>query len=533
MPAPEGLTLTMHCLARSPNQTATAVLLAAIQGRSAGARRAALRGLSRRQERAAQLAFVRLFDEIEPEELAEITQLPIDFRRTLLEILESGNRADCETAVRMLLHYGAYEELPTLVPSAAKPDHPWGHGLATACFKLASRLHNDVARYQQHPVGRDPSFARHWGLSALGSAIDRFGDHRRVELVEAFLLLTRPDHPILRRLLNDRTHPCHEPLIVALRESHSAGAIGLMAALFQDPAAPIELVELAAQRTDAAFRKSFLATLGWPLSPRALEGAYRVRRLLWLDKRDSSWQQLTATEQAAAVELATASRLARRDKVAVIDFLMANGTPLARQTSIACLGQIECPEAVERLERGLDDYDPLVVATSAKILRKLGNIRAVPRLATLLDHQNLEVRSTAQGALRDFTFPKFLADFDSYDPQLRGVLARIVVHSDPQAIEHLRGELRAVTLQRKLRGLLVAREMHQAEAVVTEILELTDHKDVEIRCEALATLADCTSPEARETLVKATGDPNALVRSRAADALRKLDERNPPPGGGL
>src|SRR5690606_32520643 len=145
----------------------------AANGRSAGVRRAALKGLSRRQERNAQLAFVRLFDQIEPEELAEITQLPIDFRRTLLEILESGNRADCETAVRMLLHYGAYEELPTLVPSAAKRDHPWGHGLATACFQLASRLHNDIARYQQHPTGRDPSFARHWGLSALGSAVDR------------------------------------------------------------------------------------------------------------------------------------------------------------------------------------------------------------------------------------------------------------------------------------------------------------------------------------------------------------------------
>jgi HEAT repeat protein len=254
---------------------------------------------------------------------------------------------------------------------------------------------------------------------------------------------------------------------------------------------------------------------------------------MWLDTRDSSWQQLTATEQAAAVELATASRLARRDKVAVIDFMMANGAPLGRQTAIACLAHIECPEAVERLERALDDYDPMVVATAAKILRKLGNLRAVPRLATLLDHQNLEVRTTAQGALRDFTFPKFLADFDTYEPQLRGVLARIVVHSDPQAIEHLRGELRAVTVQRKLRGLVIAREMHQAEAVVEEVLELSDHKDVEIRCEALATLAECTSIEARETLVKATGDPNALVRNRAADALRKLDERNPPQGVGL
>src|SRR5690606_11834323 len=200
-----------------------------------------------------------------------------------------------------------------------------------------------------HPTGRDPSFARHWGLSALGSAVDRFGDHRRVELVEAFLLLTRPDHPILRRLLNDQTHPCHQALLEALRESHSAGAIGLMAALFQDSAAPVELVELAAQRTDAAFRKSFLGALGWPLSPRAIEGAYRVRRLLWLDTRDSSWQQLSPGEQAAAVELATASRLARRDKVAVVDFLLANGAPVARQTAIACLAHIECPEAVERL----------------------------------------------------------------------------------------------------------------------------------------------------------------------------------------
>src|SRR5690606_32330279 len=175
-------------------------------------------------------------------------------------------------------------------------------------------------------------------------------------------------------LLNDKTHPCHRPLLEALRESHSAGSVGLMAALFQDPTAPAELVELAAQRTDATFRKSFLAALGWPLSPRALEGAYRVRRLKWLGTRDSSWLKLTPTEQAAAVELAVASRLARREKVEIVEFLMASGAPLARQTACACLGKIECPEAVERLERALDDYDPLVVATAARSLRRLGNI---------------------------------------------------------------------------------------------------------------------------------------------------------------
>jgi HEAT repeat protein len=521
----QGFPLSMHCLARWPNQTATEVLLMAIRGPSRGVRQGALQALGRRSDRESQLQFVRLFEQLDPCDLAALPHLPLNFRRTLLEILQAQNVRDCELATRVLLHYGAYEELPTLVNAAAVPGHPWGDGLAAACFQLASRLQADVARYQEHPMGRDPSFARHWGAGALASAVDRFGDHRRVELVEAFLLLVRPDNPILRRLLDDTSHPCHQPLLTALKESHSSGAIGLMAALFEDPAAPLELVELAASRSDAAFRKAFLAALGWPLSPRALAGVRRVRRLHWLHEPDPTWLHLTETEQAAAIELATASRLTRREKLAIVDFLFASGAPLARQAACACLGRIESPDAMLRLEQALDDRDPLVVATAAKILRRTGNTRAVPQLAALLDHQHHEVRTSAQLALCDFTFVKYLADFDTFEPSLQDELGRIVSRSDPQAVEQLRGELSGATIPRKLRALHMTRSMRQVDAVLGDVLRLADHKDLEVRCEVLDTLVHSLSQEAREVIVTATGDPNPIVRKRAIEALKQFDAK--------
>lgn len=515
----------MHKLATTTNESAVGVLESAIDGPSLGVRRAAITAFGRRRDKTSQHRFVMRFRDFRQEELAELTELPRDFRRTLLEILDRGDPVACEAACHLLVHFAAYDELPTLVIAAARSGHPWGSGLAATALQLARRLHADVAQYQEHPRGHDPSFSRHWASNALTRAVDCFADHGRVELVDAFLLVATRDNSTLRRILSDTQHACHNTLLDSLRTSHSSGAVELLAMFFQDSTAPIEILELAAHRSDPRFRSEFLTAIGYPASPRALEGAGRVRSIEWLNKPDEQLLELRAEQQATAVQLATASRKARRDKVAFIDYLLAHGAPLARITACECLADIDCPEALTRLEQSLDDADPMLVSAAAKILRRRGNIAAVPRLAALLDHQHLAVRNSAQQALRDFTFIKYLSDFESFDPSAQRELGRIIVRTDPSSIELLRLEIIGATIQRKVRGLAMAVAMGVVDKVLPDVLKLAEHKDLEIRCDALTTLAESRQEVAREAIVAATGDPNASVRNRANDALQRFDSR--------
>ena len=523
MPSAIGFQRTLSRLMRIPNQSATGVLEEGVLGPSLGVRSGTIAAWAGRSDEPSQHRFLANFSELTDGEVSALRDLPRKFRRTLRLALRNHETESCLAAIGFLLRCRAFDEFPALVEAATDPDHPCGQALAEATLELAQALHNAIIVYRESPSGRDPSFARRWALTSLVTAVDRFSKHGHIELAEAFLLVTTPENPTLTRLLSDATHPCHQPLAESLRTSCSHGAVGLLAAMFEDPKSPLLLLEIAAERKDVYYRNHLLEAMGYPVSPRALESVARVRQLAWLKNLEEDCWELPPKQQAAAVQLAMASRLSRRNKLALLQAFLQRGAPLARYAACECLPMIELPEAIKRLEELLEENDPQLVAIAADKLRRTGFTGAVPHLARLLEHPDAAVRATAQSALHDFTFLRYVALFDDLNDSVRSELGRIVVRSDSTTLEQVQAELKAATLRRKVRGLQMTAAMEITDQLLAKVIELAEHKDAEVRCEALGALAVSYSQEAREVIEQRLSDPNASVVKRARAALAQLD----------
>ncbi len=521
-----GFQRTLLALARTANHSAADVLIAAIDGTSQVVRRKAIAAFARRTDEVSQRKFLTAFQQFSTDEIQALGDVTKHLRPTLRRALADHNIESTQAACHVIFSCRAFDEFPALVTAAIDPHHPGADAVAATTLELALALHEQIVEYRRAPAGRDPSFARRWALTALSRAVDRFREHRRVELLEAFLLITTPGNHRLTHLLTDQTHPGHEPLLAMLRTSPSVGAIEVLAKLFDDTQTPLALLEIAAGRTDAHFRKLFLQTIGQPPSPRVLENAQRIKRLSLLEKPSDDWFVLPAEHQATAVQMVMAARFSRRTKVQILDEILDRGSSKARLVACAALGQIALPEAIVRLEELLDDKDHRIVAVAAKSLRLKGYAGAVDRLAELLSHHDQFVRNVARTGLRDFTFVRYVGQFDQLDEQSRRVLGRIVRESDPTALEELKREISAAALPRKLQGLQMAGAMNAVDEVIDLVIMQAEHQDAAVRSDAVVTLAAGTTNEAREAIEAATGDTNAIVRNRASRSLQQfLDKK--------
>lgn len=524
-----GFQRTLSKLWRMPNHSAAELLVEGINGPSPAVRNGSIAALQRRRDETSQRTFLRVFAQFSEAEITSLGDTSTKLRTTIRKLLAEHDSESSRIACHYIVTCRAFDEFPALVTAACDPKHPGGEAMASIALELARALHDEIVSYRQSPRGRDPSFARRWALAALSKAVDQYSTHRRVELLEAFLLITTPSNHTLSSLLTDTDHPGHKPLMTLLESSPSMGAIEVLAKLFDDLGTPLTLLETAVARNDAYFRGVFLSAIGYPASPRVRENIARLKRVPLLEKPAEDWFNLPPEAQAVAVELVGASRLSRRTKLSIYDQLLSRGKPLARMAACEELGNIELPEATERLKNLLEDNDPQLVAFAARALRQHGFSNAVERLAMLLEHEDELVRKVAKSSLRDFTFLRYAGKFDSLDDRARRELGRIVRSTDDSTIDQIRREISAAVLARKLRGM----QMASAAGVVDDLLELiikqSVHQDAAVRAEAVQALAASTTPPAGEAIRRAAKDANALVRNRAAAALREYKARGTQP----
>ena len=118
-----------------------------------------------------------------------------------------GSDRRCRNGCQAAVWFREYDLIPTLLTvlqDAERPARRPGGRDVLSCSRACTT--SWPARGDRSDR-RDPQLIRRYVVSSLEPAVQRFGQHKRREVIEAFLLLASRDNVTLKQILQTRTTP--------------------------------------------------------------------------------------------------------------------------------------------------------------------------------------------------------------------------------------------------------------------------------------------------------------------------------------
>jgi len=523
-----GLQRSLRVLASTENGAATDALLAALQSEVVGIRTGAARALVVRRgendHRQLLLALAGCKADVS-QALADESVLK-RLRPALTAAIKSPDKSMCQSACRFAIEVEEHRVLPTIAEAAIDSSHPFQLGFCSACLQLARSLSAWIEARQQGIDDRrdDPAFVRRPALQSLGQAIDRYAAHGRLELIDAFLMITTSGDPMLRRILRDETHAAREPVVEGLMTSRGYGAMDVLVGAMEDVDEQQWLLELAATRCDRPYVQRLLTRVGERPGVRAIENARRLTQFGWTDPaRIDLLLSLDGSQQAAAMRLLSAADSGPEKRIELARVLLRKGRDAGRVAACEALRRVQSPEMTELLEIALKDTWPDVVAMAASQLRRHDFPDALTQLVLLLDHESDVVRTTAQQAMGEFSFASYREIYKRLEPAKRAAAGRLVGKADPEALASVSKDLASPIAKRRLAALDLIDEMGLVDRLLDQVISALEDRDVGVRAEAARVLGDSENQQAVEALARILHDKSQRVRLATEESLQRMD----------
>jgi hypothetical protein len=519
----EGLATTFGLLATTDNEAAVGVLIAALDSSRTTIQEGALAALLSRRSTAGHREIFRRFPTLSPRWQEVIRQYPGRMVPTLRVAVLGADVQSCRNACQAAVAFREYDLIPALLSVLEDHDRPNADLAAGTLMDLVGGLYEELAGSAELARHRDPQLMRQRVVEALEDAVERFGRHKRREVIEAFLTLAARDNAILRHILENPYHVSFLVAVEVLSRSHHAGVLRLLLSFLDDPQAPSAALSVLANRTDLGFVRCLLRKIGRAPAAAVTENLKRIESIAWLRSGGALLEQLDEAAQHGTVRLAMRSGIARSQAFSTIESLLLRGKPAGRREAARALAEFNGAAANALALRALDDPDPQVQASIVVQLRARGIPGLLSRLVKLVDSRHLVVRNAARQSLTEFTFQRFVGVFDTLDEEVRHSTGLLVKKVDPQAIPRLREELESPLRRRRLRGLAMAEAMEAVEPLEATIVALLENEDHVVRAAAATALAGGITPVSREALERALGDRSEAVQEAARSALRQRE----------
>ncbi len=518
----QGLETTLTTLAATGNDSAVALLLAALDLPNMAVRDAAMQTLLMRHSNVAAAEVLRRWDQLPERWKSQIAQrgdwLAGAIRKALLDVHDDLHRIGCEAAV----HTRDYDVIPLLVAAAMEGATAHADRAAQTVLLLAEQLAEELAAPRDYRIRRDPQRQRAHVLVSLEKGALAYRDHRRRELLEAFVLLANRENAALKRVLQSPTDRCFSPLVEVLASSTRPGIERLLLSYLDDPFAPLPALQVIFRRRDVAFLRRLLRKIGGEPAPVVRNNLKRIESIPWMKVNLALLDALSDHEQPAAVQLAAYSGVPRHLAFETVAYLLRHGTLAGRRAAAQALAAFQGPAADELAIRMLDDEDPHVRAAVAGQLRERDVPGATLRLMRMLDSPHQLEREVAQAGLAEFQFSRYLASFDDLAADARRSTGMLVRQIDPEWGASLRRELAAPIRARQRRALDIIAATDSIEELEEEVAALLQDPDPFLRVEAVRVLACADTPGVRAALRDALVDSSPLVHEAAESALARL-----------
>lgn len=520
-----GLKTTFEWLAATKNEAASDLLLEALGSARSDVKFAALNAVTRRRSPRLHHELLRrwhTFSERAKSILVDsATRLTKAVRDAILSQDEQLAANGCDAVWRM----SEYDLIPVLVTAAEEPHNPSRDKAAATILALCENLYDELAMPRDYRKRRDPQIVRRFVVGTLETSINRFDQHQKREIVEAFLMLVTCENSALRGLLRHTGTKAFHTARNLLENSPRLGVIRLLLSHLDAPHTPLPCREVISTRHDISFLRHFLKKLDDDLTVHAEANLKKIARLQWLESDLSILLALNGVEQAGLVKLVMGSSIDREVAFAVIQFILHSGQPEGRRAAARVLHQFGGLQSQDLLFELSADDDPLIQASVVGHLRDTGSPRALPRLIQLLENPHDAVREALRECLAEFTFERYLAAFDTLDEAVRATTGTLVKRVDPGALNNLLVELNSPARNRQLRAIEMAIAMDAVKHLESEITALSDSPDHIVRRAVVKALAGCDTRRTRAALRELLMDRSTSVKEAAEQVLQMFAAR--------
>ncbi|MEX0937811.1 MAG: HEAT repeat domain-containing protein [Pirellulales bacterium] len=517
-------------LSKTENEAAVSALLPALDSPHQWIQEEVLRALMERRSPTGQREVLRRLHQVSDRWKEIVGRYQGRMSTALRDAVLGTDRQMCINGCQAILWFNEYDLMPVLISiaenkgAAEDQSHPHSDRVAVTLLDLAQQLHTEATGPRDYRIRRDPQLVRRHVLGSLELSIGRFMQHKRKEIVEAFLVLADRGNAVLKQILRDPHHACYLTLVEALAHSSRSGVMRLMLSFLDDPQAPSAALSAIAHRSDAKFLRLLLYKVGYSPSVPVAQNLKRVSTIPWFRGDLAVLDDLDERAQQGAVSMAMASGIKRQEVYHVVRHLLQKGNLGGRRAAAGALADFSGAEANALALATLDDPDPQVQAQVLGQLRQRGIPGAVSRLLEKVSSPHTVVREAVRKALSEFSFEKYLASFDMLDEASRQTTGALVRKIDPQLVPGLVREMQTPSRVRRMRALAVARATRTVRELEGQILELLADDDHMVRAEAAKSLALSDSATARPALTEALGDRSISVQEAARASLDQLEE---------
>ena len=513
---------TIDALAKSHNEAAAPTLTAALAAGSGPVFDGAIAGLVARRNKAGHLAVLRHWPKLTPAQRLLVEKGRHKMGGALRAALLEGDDQLFASARGFVEASGDFDLIPTLMMVAEQPSGKRSRAALDLTARLIEQLIAWMDSDREPAVGRDPESIRYSVLESLERSVERFPQHQRHELLEAFVVLAGPNSSTLLGILESTLHPCYTSVVHTLTSSESKGVLRLLTAMLMSKDAPQVVRNVIGKRTDRPFVEALLAT---PIDLKNLplrRNLARIKTLACCEASQALCTQYSPQQQAAAIRLLAASGASDEQKLAAAETIMKHGALEGRVAACTELQSVGGQRANKLMLSALKDPEGAVQAAAIRQLRQRRIPGTVAKLIEYVDSPNELVAAAAREALSEFSYDNYSSRFDVLEEETRRAMGTRVAKVDQTATARLKQDLAHPARRTRLRALEMATAMNVLPQLADALIERLDDEDHMVRVAVAEALQHCTSSDVRNALLAAIGDKSVAVQNAARSSLQAL-----------
>lgn len=517
-----GLKKTFQYLKKTENEAAVELLIQGLDSKLDAVRAESLRTLLERRSPAGHRAVFARIPKFDESDRSIIAERPDRMVRVVSEALKTADKATCMNAFQAILTFRLYEVLPALTDVLKTPDSPFFQPATQIIGELADAFYLELSGKNRPEKHCDYDTLRKRLTGTLEEAVASYSVHQSQEVLEAFLMLAKPQNVLLRRILQSPDETVHAPLLEIMKTSQRGGVLRLLLSFLEDPQMPNVARTVLTTREDPKYLENLAHYVGSNPKRGVLESLTTFKSIVWARPGAPVFDALDDACQESLVTILTHSAVTRPQVLDTLGHLLIHGKPGGRRAAARAIEHYKENEATEFVRAAVDDDDPGVLAAILPQLRTRNVPDALSLLIRMVDSPHEEVRMALGIAMPEFTFRQFMTNFDSMSEELLPTTGHLVRKIDLKAADELKGELSGLSPVRRRRAVQVAAAMGVVRALEQEVIERLSDDDHMVRIAAAKALAECDTMPSWEALRDAMLDKSVIVQEAAEASLTMI-----------